>query len=449
MTRVTESRLAADAPPRVVDVPGLRVDAPHAHGLPQPAETAPPAVGAVELPPADLSFDAAAQLQNQAGQLAAHLVARQRELDHREASLHAQLAQWEHDFARNRLTLDERERELLEREQGLTQRAAELAAREHAASRREADARRAQVEAELFLRRQEDELELRETHVKLVEERVTNEQRLVRHTSDELRQSRERFHRLTRRLRQRLERRRVEFEDHSQRALEALERRRAAIEAVGLQLDAAEPAPADEIEQLRVVLRMELLAVRRMLDEREQAVDDLERRRAECAAEQEAESAQLADRERALASLAQELDARRAALDRSTQDIAAQLQLVLGERLAVEELWSRLATRDEFDAQRPRPAEIEARLAATFAAERERLDARAEELDRLRAALVEEHARQARQQTALETWTAARERDLGEKTRALTRRAQELEGRLAKLHRDEVELRLTKLKRAN
>ena len=81
-------------------------------------------------PPAETEADAVGatatseQIQTQAAQLAEHLRSRQREVDHREARLNAQIARFEADARTARLILREREAALAEREQSLAGRLA-------------------------------------------------------------------------------------------------------------------------------------------------------------------------------------------------------------------------------------------------------------------------------------------------------------------------------------
>jgi hypothetical protein len=376
-------------------------------------------------------------------------VERQRELDRREASFHAQLAEWQAEHAQTRLALDERERAILVEEAALHERAAELAARENEVSKRASASRGEHVEAEFFLRRQEDELDVREAQVKLAEERLATEQHLVRKTAVELAAAKDRFRRAARRLQQQHERRRQEFEQSSQQTLAALERRRAAIETTGLASDSADAAPHDEIDQLRTVLRMELLAVQQLLDERERDAQDLERQRQEFQTLQDQELTRLGERELDLMQLAEQIDMRRGALELSEETIAAQHQTVLRERLALEELWARFGAREDVAVHRPKLAEIELRLVERYAGIEDRISARQQELETLRAELKAEHTRLARQQLALETWTATREQEIAERTRTLTKRTEDLDARTKKTQRTEIELGLAKLNRRN
>jgi hypothetical protein len=382
-------------------VPSLRVDAAHEVR----AETAVAAIESAETSPetplVDLSFDAAAQVQHQASQLATHLVARQRELDHREAGLHARLAQWEQEHAIARLALDERRQAAEAVETRLADRAAELDARERAFRQRETDFRATQVEGEFFLQRQEDELELRESQVRLVEERLTNEQRIVKQTSAELQRARERFRLASRRIAQRHDRQRAEWEQMTRSALATLERRRATIEAAGHRGPAdGEPTEHEEVEQLRAALRMELLAVRRLLDEREAEATAWAKSQSAFLAAQQLESERIFARERELNEIAAELDARRAEWDRLQAEGASP------EAIAT---------------------------------------ARATELDALRDSVADEFARLSRQQTEFTTWAEARERELNEQSRAMAHRAEVLDRRAAALTQQEIHMRLNAL----
>lgn len=456
MTRISNDIRGAEEATQAVDVPALRVDAAH-EVRPETAALVDAASeardGAVTASAVDCSFDAAAQIQRQAGQLAAHLVARQRELDRREATLHAQAAQWERDCANERLASEERAQSHRQVDDELAQRAATLAARERAIGQRETELRSVQVENEYFLQRQEEELELRESQVALVEERLANEQRVVGQLSKELQQARERFRLSARRLRQQQQRRCLEWERSTHCVLETLERRRARIEAEARSAGAApadtEPTDREEIEQLRAALRMELLAVRRLLDEREVEAAESARTRAESLAMINAETERLGTRERGLASRAEEIEAGILELDQAREQVAEQRRAALAERLAAEELWARIAPAGGSGGLQGPLSTAKARLAEAEHAKADRWNARAAELESLRLSLAEEHARLTRQQLDQETAAADRERVLAEQTRALARRTEELDRRTAKLAREEIQSRLDRLQARN
>ncbi len=402
MTRTSSEIRATAEPARAVDVPALRVDAAHEVRAEPTVAATESADASPETPLVDLSFDAVAQVQHQASQLATHLVARQRELDHREAGLHARVAQWEQEHAIARLALDERTQAAEAVESQLADRAAALDARERALRQRETDFRATQVESEFFLQRQEDELELRESQVRLVEERLTNEQRIVKQTGAELQRARERFRLASRRIAQRHDRQRSEWEQMTRSALATLERRRAAIEAAGHRstADGEPPTEPEEVEQLRAALWMELLAVRRLLDEREAEASAWAQSQAAFLAEQQAEAERIAARERELDEIAEELDARRAE-------------------------WDRLQAEDTSPAAS--------------------MTARAKELETMRDTVADEFARLTRQQTEFTAWAEARERELKEQSRALAHRTETLDRRAAALTQQEIAVRLNAL----
>lgn len=415
MTRTTSDLGTATDAQRAGEATARRVDA--AHEVRSESANVPPSFPADEPLGApsssDLSFDAAAQVQHQAGQLAAHLVARQRELDHREAGWHARLAQWEHEQSIARLAHDERETAAQARDEELNTRAAALDARERALRQREIEFRSTQVESEFFLQRQEDELELREAQVKLVEERLANEQRLVKQASAELRRARERFRQASRRIAQRQEQRRIEWEQMSRGVLAALERRRAglvqATRGDAAAADDAAPTPGEETEQLRAALRMELLAVRRMLDEREAEAAEWAHAQAAFLAEQQAEQERLAAREGELAIFSAELDARRESLDRAERQrngSHGQIQLA-----------------DSSPAVR-------------------------QELEAFRIQIAEECARLVEQQAQFAHWAKSRESELKAQAVALAKRKESLDSRARQLGKQEVDVRLERLRRA-
>lgn len=128
----------------------MRLDAPHEACVAsfQSAEKSPPLASASlgDEPPSE-------QLHIQAAQLAAHLRARQRELDEREAALNSQVARWESEVRSARLWLELRQGELsaggeelaAERER-LALRAAEIERREKDCGCREEECQRRQEE---------------------------------------------------------------------------------------------------------------------------------------------------------------------------------------------------------------------------------------------------------------------------------------------------------------
>jgi septal ring factor EnvC (AmiA/AmiB activator) len=146
MSRATQEkthREEAASPPS--PAPDTRIDA--AHSIAVGAENPPDGLAAeVFLPPiasASTPEEAEEQLHRQAAQLAEYLRTRQRELDHRESRLNAEIAQLESEARAARLWLREREVELHERqnvlaggERVVVQRLNRLAAAENALRRR-------------------------------------------------------------------------------------------------------------------------------------------------------------------------------------------------------------------------------------------------------------------------------------------------------------------------
>jgi len=186
--------------------------------------------------------------------------------------------------------------------------------------------------------------------------------------------------------------------------LATFERRRAAIEAAGRHSadDGASPTEHEEVEQLRAALRMELLAVRRLLDEREAEATAWAQSQATFLTDQQAEAERLASRERELVALTEELDMQRAELNRAQ---------IKDDSLAPDAFWT----------------------------------LRAKELEALRSTVAEEFSRLASQQSEFAAWAEARERELKEQSRAQTHRTETLDRRAAALTQQEIAMRLSAL----
>ena len=112
-------------------LPPMRIDPPHDIKKADPLSEVIDADSDSDLSTSEDSLSAE-QVIAQAGQLAGHLRARQRDLDRREAQTNARIAKLEQDLRSSRIWFQEREREFAEREEQLQQQVAEL--EEHAVS---------------------------------------------------------------------------------------------------------------------------------------------------------------------------------------------------------------------------------------------------------------------------------------------------------------------------
>ena len=419
----------ADEQPELVAPRRTRID--EGHTLRQPCEAAPevsnPMAAGRELlevieGPADEMAAAALgenleirreQLQLQVSQLAGHLRERLREVDRREAQLHAREAHVESEARASRLWLNEREQEYRQRETELRRRIEEL---EERLTPRPADAGEAHEDTEA---RERD---------------LADREQLLAHRENELRERRHESDRQAAALRhaQQLWEQQREQEERDladQRADLAREFQTLVAEREA-QLRAAEQLVLDQSQQLDAD-RSAVLAERRAWDEQQarqrQALDEARR----------AADAEIAERRQRLEDRQEWLERQKATLEQVRGEIVALHRQSLEMRLLAEQLWSQIAGRLPSVEVTHSIAQLRMKLADQYKLEEANLASRREELLELGERITQRHRELTQLRSGLREWAAARQSDIAGQAAALVRREAELDQQQERLRQAE------------
>lgn len=327
------------------------------------------------------------QLQAQARQLAAHLRDRQRELDHRESRLNADLAQLDAATRNAQLWMNERQAELDARSGELAGREAEIAARETVLTARETAVAAAGRAQEVELARREAELDRRAAELAERERRADD-----------------------------LDAREQRLRDAEQ-ALATREQR------------------LKECQSLAAITLDEAERLREQLDEQRKLFEEQAQRDRQSRDRLYARIAtDLEEKRRALERRSEQVDRGRKALLQLRNEIADLHRATRESRLAAERLWKQLTAAV--------PAPLLGRILTAARAEadnpaqteRDELKTAREELETLRAELAEQLQRLTHDKREWEQWAARRLKHierraarLAAQDRDLQRRRQELE----------------------
>jgi len=412
-----------------LSVTGTRVDPAHAIlGARQPAISAAdaeePAFDAPESTAGPFTADALSQVhlqavQLQADQLAERLRLRHEALDRREGLLNAQRAEFDNELRSARLWLDERQKEFSEREAGLGQRHAAAAEREAGLVEREARL----AERETIALAREQEVEWRQTRLNDTEQWLEISRRQLE------------FERQTQG--DQLDRQRVELNEEVERLAERATALAEAEAELATQRSQAEQASGQaEQERLRAIdERTEQLAKREadlaaadmLLAESKPQIAQLreswvqrheqieaqarvDRRR--LAEQQRRSEAEWAGKTQLLARQGEQLDRRRAALERSRTELGRLHRETLEMRLVIEELQVQLAGPGAPAALIRSLGGLRQRLTDHYRLESAELLRQRADLESLKAELVAEHGRIYDRQQELARWVAQRENEL-------------------------------------
>jgi hypothetical protein len=401
-TAPVHSELAADA---VLREPAeCRLVQTAAGELPPPAnpfEDLP----ALDEPPADLPEE----LATETAQLARSLQEQLREVEYREAQLHARQAEVENEWRACRAWHEQRLDEL---------------------GRREEELRRRQAEMEVFAQQREDlqqrlddclaqEEELDRREARLVEREAT----LVAGEHD-LRLRRQEVERQAAAL-SRSQQLWEQTRSREQQAIES-DRARLAAEIDGqlaqrqAELESAQALVLQQTRELQA--ERDLLARQRQAWEAEQRRDQqqLDEARRRLDDESQKRHAQLAARESAL-------DTQQAALEQLRNEILAAHRQALQMRLAAEQLWAQLKGLMTPAEITHSLAQIRLKLAEQYELEEKALAEKKEELLRLSEKLAEQHAAIKAQRIEFLAWRKAQTAELQQQAEHLCRRIQELD----------------------
>jgi hypothetical protein len=416
-----------------------RIDAPHVSGEP-PADS-----GAEPVAPANaasVSAPAAEPIQAQAAQLAGHLRARQKDLDHREAQLNARVAQLERDVRTARLWLGEREADLERRDQELTGREHQLdeqlgrlLASDAQATQCPTDGepkspaervaqwaaaqKRARQQWETERRRAEDAL--RYERQQLAARREAS-QRTIRQMLGQLDERRKGLEAREARLKQVAAKPRPELlarEETVRRTAEMLQARQRRLDQAEAQLAQAHV----ETEKLREQLR----------EARREAQAEARAQRQRLAAEHRQALADLDEKRRVVERRADHVDQCRLALEKLRGELGSMHRETLEIRLATEELWVQLSGAAPPAALTRSLGRIRTKLADHYRLANAELKEQKQELENLRNQLAEQHEKLLRQKEQFDGWIARRREETDKQAARLVAREAEFDRREAEL----------------
>jgi hypothetical protein len=352
------------------------------------------------------------QLELQTAQLAAHLRERLRDVDRREAALHASVAQLECDLRASRLWLREREMEFQSRENELLRQIEEL--REQAQSPppqeaqdggRNLDAARAELdEREQQLRLREDEL--RERRFELDRQAAA-----LSHAQQLWHQQREREERQLVEERQQYEQAAALRQDELRREFAEQVRRREE------ELRAAEELVRQQAQALdrdRELFGTQRQAWAEQHARQRQALDE---RRA-------AMEAELGDRRTRLDARQEWIERQKAGLDQVRDEALALHRQSLEMRLIAEQLWAQISGRLPPAEVTQAIAQMRLKLAEQYRIEEDQLAARRNELIELSQRIAAQHHELTTLRSGLRDWAAARQAEIEQQAATLVARQQ-------------------------
>lgn len=450
--------LGMEASATIIDAASIAADEPSAADV-SPSEAPVSEVASVEavLPQAPLFVEAESGqlelMQAQAEELAAHLRERQRELDHREAQFHAALARCDHDARKARLLADERQQELDERQAAVEALAAELADRASRLSAAEQFVESSRREGEQRLAQTSAEAAQREEQLNVLAERLARQEMACLRQVEDARLERARAEAELLRRRQQLDARRASGVLFVQRLLDAQDRRRLAIERQAERVAAERREALSELQQTigqwqareRRLLeaeaahaqeREDLAAERRELEAWHAGVlARLEQERHEEAVLRQEAEEELATRRQTLERRAEQLDARRIALDQQMEEVRRLHREGLEARLAGEELWVQLSATAPTATLTRSLSRTRAQLTDQYRLANAELAMRKQELAELSLRLEQRFSQVHAERADVQQWVARRQEELERQAAQLVEHEQELEQQSAEVRR--------------
>ncbi|MFH1920565.1 MAG: hypothetical protein ABIP48_11845 [Planctomycetota bacterium] len=437
----TPDSTSAVAPVGAGAMPETRIDAAHLLIRAQPEP--PPVKGPQVREKATVATETAGaaplgeQIRAQAVQLAEYLRGRQRDLDHRESQLHAQLARLENEARSERMSLNERAALLEEK-------ARELKAREDDIVAAEAERERG--------RKSLDDLARREEAVGLREKQLDVLAASLRNSEEAARRKRERAREALRYQKQKIDTHREASQQLVRQMLDGVERRRRAAEAEAARLREQACQPSPELLQREEQLR----EATRALEARQEQLDQAEALAADARAEADKLREQLAEDRRTLREQARaerrrmaaaerfalaELEAKRESLERRSEHVdecqtaleqlRSELETMHREtleiRLATEELRVQLSGSASPATTTRSLEKVRAKLADHYRAANAELAEKGKELRILRNRLAEEHQKLLGKKEEFEQWAADRQQEIEGYAQRLIAREEEME----------------------
>jgi hypothetical protein len=347
----------------------------------------------------------ARQLATQTAQLVRELDLRQKDLDHRESQLHAQMAQLEQSVRAARLWATEKEAQIAahlddsqSREYEVRTRLDRLAAAE-AASRRAVAAKEQELAArEETLRRHEAELENRD---RLLARQSAAEQLTRRDFQSQQQRARDECAY----EKQRIDVRREASLELIRQLFAAVERRRQSVEARAEEIEkhcreSTRPTPvvqphgdpqAERWSKLQEAEAALQTRRREFAAQEEQFQETMRAERHRLTLEQRRGIAELEQQRRAVERRSEHADKARAALEHLRAETGQIHREALEIRLATEELWAELSGTAEPAELTQTLGKIRARLAEDYRSENEQLRRQRDELEAIHRELAAEH----------------------------------------------------------
>jgi hypothetical protein len=321
------------------------------------------------------------QFRLQAQQLANYLDSRQRDLDRREAELHARIAQQESAARNARLWFQERNSELDDRQQALEQREQEFNVR-LIESNEEAESQRAAIIAS--------------------EARTQNDIRVLRDV--DLQQRQDELNEQSLQIDQRLH--------HCQSYEQNLKEREAQLEAAEAAL-ARSQVEWDEGRQQEHQRRSEIQA--RLEEQQKKTVEGQRRIEIELQTERET-----------LQGRSQQLERRSAALDQMRGDLLRVQRETLEMRLATEELWAQMSSVAPAAALTQSLARLRAQLTEYYRLQAIEAETQRREAEQLTAAVVKQHQQLLAQKQEWQQFAGVEQRQIELQASRLAAREEEL-----------------------
>ncbi len=363
------------------------------------------------------------QLQLQVAQLAGHLRERLREVDRREATLNARVAQLENDLRVSRLWLSERELTFQERENELKQQVDELHERLEARRDERNERELAIVDAEAAaaeLSERELQIRTREDEVRERRFEVDRQAAALRHSQQLWEQERERqanqLHAERRQLetesaqwREQLERETTEARE--QREQEQAEYMRLREE----QLQAAESLISEQATSLdhdREAMIAERIAWDEQKRRQKQAIDELR---------QTAED-ELADRRNRLEARQQWIERQKAGLEQVRDEALRLHRQSLEMRLLAEQLWAQITASLAPAEVTQAIAELRLKLSEQYKIEEQLLVGRRDELLKLSEKIAQQHREVELLRDGVRQWGFSRQAEIERQASALVQR---------------------------
>ncbi|HMC10195.1 MAG TPA: hypothetical protein VKH44_02850, partial [Pirellulaceae bacterium] len=318
------------------------------------------------------------QLQLQVGQLAGHLRERLREVDRREATLNARVAQLESDLRSSRLWLRERELSFQDREIELQRQIEEL--QERSTSRgTELETESTDIEAQAAeLTEREHLLQLREDELRERRFEVDRQAAALRHSQQLWQQQHEREEQQLAAERQRIDREAVEQRQQLTNDLEQLVAQR------DQQLRAAEALLNEHAQQLERDRTLHIAARQEWEEQKNRqklAIDEL----------RTSVEAELSDRRTRLEARQEWIERQKSGLEQVRDEALRLHRQSLEMRLLAEQLWSQITGALTPTEVTQAIAQLRLKLAEQYRIEEEQLTVRRDELIELSEKIAGQH----------------------------------------------------------